>query len=574
MATWRERFDGLARAGLSAVGGALLKAAEGDDEGPRSGPGGSDEDSAENTPAPTQAADDDPKSLFFDPFSVIQQLGYKDRPSQITYGTLRAMVARMPILAAIIQTRINQVAAFSAKQHNRYQLGYRIQMRDHEGKSSPADRKWIKQVESLIERTGVTDNPRGRDSFTTFLKKSARDSLMFDQMAWEIVANKKGQPAEWYAVDASTIRLADAASVYLDEDDTKAIRYVQIYDGMVVNEYAQDELYFGVRNPSTDIRLHGYGTGELEMMMVAVTSLLFGWAYNQNAFKQGTTAKGIVNFKGKIPRKQFQAFKTHWYNLLSSVENAWRSPVTNADQGIEYVNLQQSSRDMEFSAWMDFMIKVCCSCYAMDPVEVNFQYGNVGQSNSLKSESNREKITQSKERGLRPLLRFLEASINRAIIWPMNESFEFAFVGLDAQTREDVQDENTKAVKTYKTVDEIRAEDDLPPIADGKGKLILDPTWLQFSQGADAAAQGDDQGGGFDGGQPGGGDEDEDEDVDFAALLGGDDDEDDDEDEKDGDKSGKPPVGGDRKVPTKPGQPGKPAQPIQKSMPIIIDLTV
>ncbi|MFO7970338.1 MAG: hypothetical protein R6U40_01155, partial [Desulfobacterales bacterium] len=153
-------------------------------------------------------------------------------------------------------------------------------------------------METLITRTGVTKHPRGRDNFETFLRKITWDSLVYDQMAFEVVENKKGEPCEWYAVDAGTMRLADTASTYLDESLEDAVRFVQIYDGQVIAEFTQNELCFGVRNPRTDIRLFGYGVSELEMLIPTVTSLLWGFEYNQRFFSQGSTPKGVINFKG------------------------------------------------------------------------------------------------------------------------------------------------------------------------------------------------------------------------------------------------------------------------------------
>lgn len=437
---------------------------------------------------PTEKAEDDPKALFYDPFSIIEQLGYKDKPSQISYGTLRNMVWKMPIIHAVIQTRVNQVAAFARPQANRYQMGFRVRLRDHESKPTSADKKWAREMEAMVMRTGITQNPAGRDNFETYLRKVAWDSLVYDQACTEIVPNRKGEPAEWYAVDASSIRQADTATTYMNEDLQEAIRYVQIYDGMIVSEYTQNEMIFGVRNPRTDMRQHGYGVSELEMLVPAVTSLLWAWQYNSKFFSQGSAAKGILNFKGAVPEKQLRAFRRHWYQMLSGIENAWRTPITNAED-LQWINMQNTNRDMEFSAWMDFLIKVVCALYCLDPVEINFLYGNIGQSSTLQEHSNREKITESKERGLRPLLHFLETWMNRGIIWPINENFEFEFVGLDARTRDEVNAYNQTAVQTIRTVDELRAEDDLPPLPNGTGQVLLNPTWVQVKQQAEQAQQ-------------------------------------------------------------------------------------
>lgn len=513
----RDRLRGMGRVAASMTADALQDWAADDlakakpkpgeynsDEGPETAPGGSDEDTADNSPVPTQAALDDPRSMFFDPFAVIEQMGFKERKTNISYGTLRAMVWKMPVIQAIIQTRLNQVASFCRPQRDRYSLGFKIQLRDSEKEPSAQDKKWIAGATNLMLRTGITENPRGRDNMEAFVRRLAWDSYVYDQMGFEIVPNRTGKPAEWYAVDGATLRLADTPTTFVDEDDTDAIRHVQIYDGMIVAEYTHAELGFGVRNPRTDIRNYGYGYSELEMLVTTITNLLWGFDYNQNAFKQGSVHKGLLNFKGAISDKSLKAFRRFWYAQLAGVENSWRTPITNAEE-VQWHPMHQGNRDMEYNAWIDFQIKIACAIYTMDPGEINFQYGNVGQKAALTEGSNRDKIMESKERGLRPMLRFMADMFNRFIIWPMNESFEFEFCGLDARTPEQAADLNTTRVKTVVTVDELRAEEDKPPLPDGKGEVILDPTWLQHAQAIDAPDEAEE--GGYPGEEGEGGEE-------------------------------------------------------------------
>lgn len=530
----RDSLLSLGRDAAGIAGSALLGIADNDfwkaesksEENNEHAPGGSQEDSAKNAPVPTEAATEDPKSMFWDPFSVIEQLGYKDKPSAISYGTLRAIRWKQPIINAVIKSRVEQVASFAHHpSQDRYDFGFKFHKRgDTKAPLSPAEKKWAEKMNTFMLRTGVTDNPRGRDSLKTFVQKYMLDSLTYDQGCIEIVPNAKGLPAEFYAVDSSTIRLADSASQYLDEDIDEAIRYVQIYDGMIISEYTQNELAFGVRNPSTDIKIAGYGTSELEELMVVVTSLLWAWEYNQRAFSQGSIQKGILNFKGAVPNKQLKAFRRHWYQMLSGVENAWRTPITNAEE-LQWIDMQNSNRDMEYNAWFDFLIKVACAMYKMDPIEVNFKYGNTGQKSSMQDTHNSEKVIESRERGLRPLLTHLSDQLNRYIIWPINEGMELSFVGLDAATKDDVANLNQKRVKSTHTVNELRAEDGEDPIEGGD--IILDPVFMQGQQlkAQEAAmAQGDDP---F-----GDGDEEDGDDPDFQKLLDGDDDEEGDEEDK------------------------------------------
>lgn len=435
-----------------------------------------------------EAARNDPQSLFWDPYAVIDALGYKDRPSPMTYATLRAMVWRMPIIQGIIQTRIQQVTAFATPQVDKFATGFRVVQRDRKAKATPASEARSQQIERWLMSTGTTDHPEARDDFETFLAKLVRDTLTFDQMGFEVVPSVKGTPAEFYAVDASTLRLADTTKLFVDPEDEDVIRYVQVYDGLVVAEYTAQQLCFAVRNPSSDIRLQGYGQSELEMLVSTVTALLWAWDYNQKFFSQGAGVKGIINFQGTVPEKQLRAFRRHWYSMVAGTENAFRTPIMNSE-GLQWVNLQQSNRDMEFNAWMDFLIKIACAIYQIDPMEVNFKYGDTGAKPMFES-ANQSKLSASKDKGLKPLLRFLQRRISSHLVTKLDPDFEFEFVGLESMTPNEQADLNTKLVKTTRTIDELRALEDLPPLPNGLGDVILDPVYMQHMSQAAQSEQG------------------------------------------------------------------------------------
>jgi hypothetical protein len=431
------------------------------------------------------AAKGDPQALLFDPFAIVDALGYKDKPSPISYATLRAMVWRMPIIQGIHRTRISQVQMFSRPQVDKYSTGYRVVLKDRKQRPTPGSERYSQTVERWLATTGTTEDPRNRDDFDAFLSKLVSDSLTYDAFTFETVPSDSGKPATFYAIDASTVRYADSTKLFIDPEDGEAIRYVQIYDGSVVSEFTGSMLCYGVRNPSTNIQLQGYGQSELEMLITTVTSLLWAWDYNQRFFSQGAGVKGILNFKGKIPDKHLRAFRRHWYSMVAGVENAFRTPIMNAED-MQWVNLQASNRDMEFNAWMDFLIKVASSIYLIDPMEVNFKYGDTGQKAMFES-SNNAKLTASKDKGLRPLLNILARKVSKHLVEPLDPDFEFEFVGLESQTPNEQADLNTKLVKTTRTVDELRALEDLPPLPNGLGDIILDPVYFQHLQAAAGA---------------------------------------------------------------------------------------
>jgi hypothetical protein len=431
----------------------------------------------------------DPKSLFYDPFSILDQMGYRDRPSGLSYTLLEELSRRVAIYGAIVQIRVADMSNFSVPQIHNLEAGYRIAMRNRSANAGKKDKIKMLGIEEWIGNCGSTQE-QGKDNFEIFLKKILRDSLIYDQVSFEIRHNRKGQPCDFYAVDGSSIRLAD---VPRKDDDRSTARYVQIYDEVPIAEFAKHELCFGVRNPRTGIRYNGYGYSEIEMLIEVITSLLFGFSYNSKFFQQGTVSKGLLNFKGFVPPERLQEFRRNWYSMISGVANAWRTPALNVPEGVDYINMHTNNRDMEFSEWMNFLIKLTCGMALFDPAELNFLFGNAGQSQQMFQSPAESRIKQSRDRGLRPILRSVANWVNEYVIWPLNPEYCLTFTGLDIKDAGQLADTEKKTVTYLKTVDEMRAEHDMPKMKNGKGEVILDATWLQFSTMIDQQLQQEEQ---------------------------------------------------------------------------------
>jgi len=472
---------------LMDAGQSLLKAEENLEADPSLETDGSD--SAVNQVESTQGVsvslppappDNDPRSLLFDPFALIDQLGYRDRPSGLTYNTLRDMSKRVPTVTGIVQTRITQAANYAQRQLDLREPGFAVGMRDTKAHPTHQEKIRMRQLEDWLLGTGSRWTP-GRDDFKAFLRKIVRDSLDLDQCCFEIVRNRRDEPAEFYALDAATIRIADAPPSVSASRDVNQVSYVQVYDEIIIAEYAAHELCFGVRNPRSDIRANGYGFSELEMLINTVTATLWAFEFNKRAFSQGSQVNGVMNFKGGVSDKKVDAFRRQWKQMIAGVNNSHRVPMTNVDE-LQWIDFGKNNRDMEYNAWMDWLIKVTCAVYQFDPAEINFVYGNAGQSSAMFQAPAEAKLQSSKDRGLRPLLKDIANWINMYLIWPLDPHMEFAFRGMDTKTSKDAIEQQKLEGEFKKTVDELRAEDDLDPLPDGKGQVILNTVWLQNAQ--------------------------------------------------------------------------------------------
>jgi HK97 family phage portal protein len=222
--------------------------------------------------------------------------------------------------------------------------------------------------------------------------------------------------------------------------------------------------------------MSGYGVSELEELVSVVTSLVWGEEYNRRFFKQGSAPKGILRISGSMPDHKLNEFRQNWNSTMRGVQNAHRTPVLEAEKA-DWIDLQRNNRDMEFTQWMEFLIKVACAIYTIDPSEINFPMSGSAGSSPMFGENKESTLKFSQMKGLYPILKFLQKRINKYLIQPRNPKYEFAFVGLDAMTPKEQAELDEKSVKTYKTVNELRKEKNLKPLPGGD--ILLDSTFAR-----------------------------------------------------------------------------------------------
>lgn len=348
--------------------------------------------------------------------------------------------------------------------------------------------------------------------FDAALRAWVRDTLTYDLIATEIVPDHKGEAHHWFPVDASTIKfsspslkkfkyfpggqtnadllypekhlesLEERDALELDEEllEKEAYKFVQVVNGKIERAYTPAEMKVGIRNRTTDIYNNGYGVSELELMISLVSSHLNTEYYNKAYFTQGFSARGILHLKAPIPRRKLETIRQQWHHMVKGAKNSWQTPIFAGMDEVNWIPLTQNHSDIEFHGWLHYLIKVMCAIYQIDPQEIGIGMKEEGgKGGGLSGDNTSEKIDQSKDKGLYPLLRFLENYINKNILWPIDEDFCVKFTGISAESNKEALDRQNKEVTFKKTVNEIRAEDGLPPLP-GMDNVILNPVYFQW----------------------------------------------------------------------------------------------
>ncbi|APZ82529.1 portal protein [Bacillus phage vB_BveM-Goe7] len=399
---------------------------------------------------------------------------YKDAPS--TSGThnllniLKLWSRKNIILNAIINTRVNQVSLFcTPARYSDKGIGYEVRLRDPLAKESTHDTSTIKRIENFLENTGKTKDFT-RDTFRTFVKKLVRDRLTYDKINFELVYTKTGELHHFKASDASTIYVAVDKNGY-EPKGKNVTKFVQVLDNKKVAEFKANEMAWEVHNPRTDITVGRYGYPELEIAMNHLQYHENTEVFNARFFAQGGTTRGLLQIKtGQEQSHQALAsFRREWSAMFSGINGAWKIPVITAED-VKFVNMTQSSKDMEFEKWLNYLINVICSIYSIDPAEINFpnRGGATGHSgNTLNESSTKEKTRDSKDKGLEPLLKFIEDAVNKYIVSQFGDKYVFNFVGGDAKTEAEIISILESKAKIGLTINDVRKELGYPEIEGG-----------------------------------------------------------------------------------------------------------
>lgn len=396
---------------------------------------------------------DNVKAVFFNPDEASDTgRGYKD---PMFYGSLPFEVLRRMgdifVVRAVVNTRVEQVQNFLHFSTDEQKEGYTIRRKRNpfekqSTEHSREDQIKIAYIRKFLEEGGFHDKWESFDTFQDFGRKVVFDSLTLDQLAFEIVRDRSWNLARYRAVDASLIRFLDSIDPKFRDEFEKyrfkgyLPKYCMAWQGQIMENpvthesviFYPWELGIGIRNKSTNIYKNGYGTSELETLSSVMTWILWGFEYNGNYFSKSSQPKGIINVKNpNISQSSLDEFRQAWQQTMVGTRNSHRTPIING-LDLQWLDLSKNTnRDMEFSDWLKFLLVMSCAVYRIDPSELGFQFKD--QTNIFGQAGQKERLQHSKDKGLKPILVFLQEVINYYLVSEMDEDFEFVFTGVDAE---------------------------------------------------------------------------------------------------------------------------------------------
>jgi hypothetical protein len=408
---------------------------------------------------------DDP---YFDTFG--NQVIFKNKISRLSNRTLKEVSLRDWLVSSIIQCRVDTLLRFSRPEHKKFEMGFRIIKKDSTDPYNDQDRQEIAALEDFIYHCGRKEGTPNDDVmlFGEFLKLIARDALTFGHTAIEKIKTRSGGlhrfrplPAESVflinkklnkqqilnevktQIAAHKLRLGDndpRKDQEVNESDIDYYKYVQVsYDMRPLASFGDEDLIFKLFNPQNFADSNGYCFSPLELCIINVTNHLNVENYNANFFTHGYAARGILHLKGTVTQSQLMNFRRQFYNTISGQQHAWRTPIVAGLDEVQWVPMSASAREMEYINFNNHLLRIICAQFQIDPVELGLDYLVSANGRAPMQQANNEyKITYSRERGLYPLLMYVEDMMNGEIMPAIDPTlaakYKFIFTGFTDET--------------------------------------------------------------------------------------------------------------------------------------------
>lgn len=443
---------------------------------------------------------------YFD--MVSNNYNYKTKLSRITNKTLKEVSLRDWLISSIIQCRVDTAARFSRPEHRRHEMGFRFLKRDHNSDYSNAERDEIAMLEDFIYHCGRRENVPSEDKilFGEFLKLTIRDAITFGHVAVEKVKTKSGglhrfrpRPAESvYLINKQLPRatvVADSLTSQklaepksdndprMDQEYNKPEheyeKYVQVsYDQRPLATFGDEDMVFKLFNPQNFIDSRGYCYSPLELAIITVRSHLDVENFNANFFTHGYASKGVLHLKGTVTQQQLANFRRSFYNSITGQQNAWRTPIVAGLDEVQWVPISASAREMEYINFNNHLMRILCTQFQIDPMELglDFLVSGSGKSN-MQAASSEYKVNYSRERGLLPLLTFIEDIINCDILPAIDKDlaakYKFSFTGYTDETPQTEIAQLQAEVSVYKSMNDVLRQTQKDPIKEVIADLPL-----------------------------------------------------------------------------------------------------
>lgn len=391
------------------------------------------------TPLPiyplTTYANGKPASRAFDFPPGVNLSNKTDAFRETTYRVLRWFANNHLITRAAVNVRKKEIVG----------LGWDIVAKDDNVKVSE---------NRLAEIRGFWESPDRRDDFGQWLNRLLEDVFVTDTFCLEKRLTRNGEFYGLDVIDGTTIKiiLDDSGRIPLEGP-----AYQQIIRGQARVEFTAQELIY---NPYNNTSYSPYGKAFLESALLEVNTTLRALETMLGYFTDGNIPAGFINAPEATSPENIAKFQKMLNELLANP--AAKSQLFVLPAGSEY----QAAKESDFVGYTElynFITENILIAFEVQPQEVGITL-NVNKATGEQQEN----ITY--RRSLKPVIEYLERifyKVNRDDLGAPEVAFRFTGIEHEDELIQAQVDQIYSAGRAIKTVNEIRADLNLPPLEGG-----------------------------------------------------------------------------------------------------------
>ena len=412
---------------------------------------------------------------MFQQVSSASQSGVEEPHRALSFDDLRWMGSKIPHLSAIINKRADQYIQFCKPQLQKNEKGFIIQMANPNIAPTDVDVKNMDYLKRFIMRTTI-DGVHNELNFPKLMRASMRDLFLIDQLAVEIRRNKRDDVIGFYGVDGGTIRRTTEYIRAEHKPDTslnlgigynenfkeRGIQFVQVVQNVKRAEFTHRDMVFSYMNPRHDLKFYGYGYSYFEQAIDIATMLTYTLEYNKGYFRFDKLPKGMLLIQG-LGDDTAKKVQEYIHAMMSGAGGKWKIPIlplSDTGKDVQWLNFNQSNRDMEFYKFIMFLTAIFAAICGIDIAEIGLRSDSA--QNFISNDATDDKIRHSKDSGLGAILTFFEDYINQ-IVSKISNRYVFKFAGYDLESEKDKLEIKKKELETFKSVNDVLKEYDKKP---------------------------------------------------------------------------------------------------------------
>lgn len=422
---------------------------------------------------PTPWIDDvDMSSIWYSPMQPVWPFGppYYNRPREwnfpvgynlnyvperlATFGMLRGMRQSWGVLAAVIETRKDQLL----------RLPWTIQRREKPRASS-------KEVESARK---FFRRPDGKLSYSQWSHKLLDDLFVIDAPCIYLSRDRGNKVNRAEIIDGATIfPLIDDAGRRPDSDyqisadgiiyEQRQPAFQQIIYGLPMINLSEDELIYAMMRPRPELPMFGFSP--VEQILTEATEAIRKTFYQLEFWRSGSMPELMVTVPDAWNPRQIASFQAYFDALLSG-QLTLKSKVRFVPGGMKPFDIKNASGESLWSQRDELLVRLVCYAFSVSPTPF------VRQMNRGTAQSAQQ---QAQEEGLYPLMSWWKDDIMDRIIQDILgfDDVEFVFLPRpEVDMLKQAQIHQIQVREGMRSINEIREELGQEPIDDGDIPLI------------------------------------------------------------------------------------------------------